>query len=487
MSGKSLEELTRAIEIPCKIIGNPGVMITSLSLDSRTIEPGSLFCCIDGARYKGSDFIDEALGHGCVAVLTGRELEIEIPQVIVEADLVRPVMARVASHFWDTPSKKIQIIGVTGTNGKTTLTKMLESIFSKAGVQISVMGTLSGQFTTPESLDLQRWLSQRVEMRDQIVAMEVSSHGIATNRVDCIEFDIAIFTNLSHDHLDFHKSMDEYFASKAALFSSRYSASALVNIDTAWGIRLKDSIDIPFQTYSIAEANDIDMTSQGTKFLLGSRKINLKLVGKHNVANAIGAYKAAKQLGLDDDAIVAGLEGLEKVDGRMERLEVGQDFEVFVDFAHTPDALKTLLDQVRYITPNGRLILVFGCGGMRDKAKRPEMGRIAYAGADTIIITSDNPRSESPHEIIEAIAAGAGNYESDRILKQANREWAIQHAIGLASSGDTVVIAGKGHETYQDFGDRVTTFDDRKVAIRAIAMKLAKGSDSLLSRWDKYQ
>ncbi len=486
---KYFGDLISALSCPAHVEGDPELSISSLCLDSRQVVPGALFFCLPGNNFDGSDFVDEAISRGAVAIMGSKRLDCAVAQLVVEPKELRPQIAKVSAKFWDNPSKGLTTIGITGTNGKTTVTKLTEAILTTSGAKVAINGTLSGQYTTPESPILQEWIYNRAGDQCDFVAMEVSSHGLETCRVDEILFDLAVFTNLSHDHLDFHETMEKYFQAKARLFTIEHSKSAIINTDTTWGSKLVELSQVPTQTCDTSQAKIRTESLEGTSFEFDGIKVYLRLIGRHNVSNAICAIRVGQYFGVSNQDIVAGLESVTKVDGRSERISAGQDFEVLVDFAHTPDALETTLKQVRSILGDGRLILVFGCGGMRDTSKRPVMGQIGAQLADLLVITSDNPRDESPMDIIGQIVEGIDQLPPEiqvsPVIIEPNREWAIHYAIGSAATRDVVVIAGKGHETYQDLGDRVLAFDDRKVALRALMTRLGQGPEVLLSHGTK--
>ena len=469
------------VDLPRREVrGDPGVPISDLSYRSQDAALGSLFFCVPGATLDGHDFAAEAVSKGAVALAVERWLPVEATQVLVPS--VREAMGPVSAAFYDRPAQGMTMVGVTGTNGKTTTTYVLESVFRAADLVPGVVGTTGVRIggrpapalrTTPEAPDLQRLLA---EMRDEgvgAVAMEVSSHGLDQHRVGGIRFTCAVFTNLTQDHLDYHASMDAYFAAKARLFTRERSERAVVNVDDPAGRRLRD-LDLPTITFGIDDegaevrATDVRATDEGIAFRVDDIEIRSPLRGRFNVENCLAAIATARALGIEDSVAVRGIEALRGVPGRVEPVDVGQDFLVMVDYAHTPASLESVLLAARSLTA-ARVIVVFGCGGDRDRAKRPFMGRVAAANADLTVITSDNPRSEDPDSIIREIesgATGAGAY-----VIESDRRTAIHTAVAEARRGDVVVIAGKGHETYQELADRTIAFDDRAVAseeIRAV-------------------
>jgi UDP-N-acetylmuramoyl-L-alanyl-D-glutamate--2,6-diaminopimelate ligase len=408
----------------------------------------------------GHDFARVGVWAGAGAVVGARPPDVPVPQVVV-AD-ARAAMAPAADEFFGRPTDELQVVGVTGTNGKTTTAFLLYAILAAAGRRPGLVGTIEARVggerrgvrhTTPEAIDLQRLFREMLDAGDRSVAMEASSHASALHRLDRVRFAALVFTNLSHEHLDFHSDMEDYFQAKRRLFVEGRPPAA-VNTGDEYGRRLaaelRDALTFGFG----------DDAKLGPEALAG---IDLKLRGGFNVENALGALAAARLLGIEEDAIKRGLESVRGVPGRLEAVDEGQPFEVIVDYAHKPFALETLLRTVRELT-TGRVICVFGCGGDRDREKRPQMGRIASELADTVIVTNDNPRSEDPQSIIDAIVAGAAG----EVEVVPDRAEAIARAIELARDGDVVVIAGKGAEQGQEFADRTVPFDDREAAREAL-------------------
>ena len=464
-----------------EVRGDAGTMVTDVVLDTRTVVPGALFCCVPGARVDGHDLAGKALDAGAAALCVQRPLDLEAPQLVVPN--VRDALAPLATAFFDHPSGRFDLVGVTGTNGKTTTTYMLEAIFRAAGRVPGVLGTVEVRVgderrpavhTTPEAPDLQRLLAEMADAGVQAAAMEVSSHGLALHRVDGTRFTAAIFTNLTQDHLDFHTDLDDYYLAKRRLFTAPFTPLGVVNVDDLHGRRLAGTAEVATVTTGTADdaewrATEVTAALEGTSFRLsspaGSRLVRLRLAGQFNVANALGALAAADALGIDLATAVAGLEALAGVPGRFERVDAGQPFTVLVDYAHTPDSLDNLLRAARAVT-GGRVIVVFGCGGDRDRAKRPLMGEIAGRLADVAVVTSDNPRSEAPEAIVAQVAEGvARSAGPDGFLVEVDRRAAIRAALAMAGPGDAVLVAGKGHEQGQEFaGGRKLPFDDRLVA-----------------------
>ncbi len=462
-----LDELTRKgldlrLSTSASPDGGTDVQLIDASHDSRSIGPGWLFCCVPGQIVDGHDFAAKAVEAGAAALLVERELEFDVPQIVV--DDVRSAMGQAAAAVHGHPSEKLKVVGVTGTNGKSSTVQLLVDVFTAAGFTADLIGTLKGARTTPESTDLQRLLSQAVEDGLDIMAMEVSSHALSLSRVAGTRFAAAVFTNLTHDHLDFHGTVENYFLAKAQLFDSAFTSVAVVNADDEFGLRLLNGqhSDVESVTpYRLSDALHLRFAGPLSHFEWRGIAVDLPLAGAHNVSNALAAATTASLLGLDDQTIAAALGTTEPVRGRFELVERGQPFLVAVDYAHTPDALDAALTAARQAAGTANVLVVFGCGGDRDVQKRPEMGRVAEGGADTVIVTSDNPRSEDPAAIMDAIRDGLQHPQAARFV--VDRREAIELAIGLAEPGDVVVVAGKGHETYQTVGDKTFDFDDRLV------------------------
>jgi UDP-N-acetylmuramoyl-L-alanyl-D-glutamate--2,6-diaminopimelate ligase len=453
--------------------------IRSVEFDSRRVGEGSLFCCIPGAHTDGHRHAAEAVGRGASALLCERILDLDVTQARVAEGRLRPAMASVSAAFYDYPDRDLRLVGVTGTNGKTTVTHLVRAILDRGGLSTGVIGTLAGERTTPESPDLQRRLA---DFRDQglaAVAMEVSSHALTQHRVDALVFDVVAFTNLSRDHLDHHGSMDEYFAAKARLFEPGRARAAVVDVDDAWGRRLADRLDDPagptLVPVSRSEAGDVVARVGATSFRWRGRSVVLPLTGGFNVENALVAAAVATTMGLDEDQVVEGLAHAAPVPGRMEVVGADGPVPVVVDYAHTPAGLEASLAAARVLT-GGRLVCVFGCGGDRDPGKRPEMGSVASRLADVVVLTSDNPRSEDPLVIIEGIRSGLiGGPGGAEVLVEPDRAQAIRSAIDRAAPGDLVLLAGKGHETTQTAAGRSWPFDDRAEARRALEGRFGGG------------
>jgi UDP-N-acetylmuramoyl-L-alanyl-D-glutamate--2,6-diaminopimelate ligase len=453
--------------------------ITALAYDTRAVAPGTLFFCVPGFTRDGHQFAPQAIARGAVALVVERPLDLGVAEILVPS--ARAAMAPAAARFYGDPTSELETVGVTGTNGKTTTAFLVRALLEGAGRRTGLLGTVKSivggvahgvERTTPEAIDLQRTFRQMVEGGDVACAMEVSSHALVLHRADAVHFAAAIFTNLTQDHLDFHRSMEHYFEAKRRLFTALSPRHAIVSLDGAYGRRL--AAELPGAiTFAIERdasyiAHDLQVDLAGTRFTVrapgGELRLHSPLRGRFNVLNVLGAIAAAEALGVDAGAVQAAISAAEQVPGRFETVDAGQDFAVVVDYAHTPDSLENVLRAARGLArggPGGRVHVVFGCGGDRDRGKRPLMGAIAARLADSVIVTSDNPRSEDPTVIIDEILAGAG----DDVEHNVDRREAIAQAIAAAEPGDVVVIAGKGHERGQEFaGGRKTPFDDVTVA-----------------------
>ncbi|MDK2784154.1 MAG: UDP-N-acetylmuramoyl-L-alanyl-D-glutamate--2,6-diaminopimelate ligase [Bacillota bacterium] len=467
------------------------VTVTQIAYDSRCVEPGGLFVAIRGFRQDGHFFLPEALARGARAVVVDRP-EVSVPPGIVKVVVPdsRQALPDLAAAFFGYPSRRLRVVGVTGTNGKTTTTFMSEAIFRAAGHKTGLIGTVENHVgdevlpverTTPESLDVEELFYRMTEAGVSHAVMEVSSHALELGRVKNIEFDVAVFTNLTQDHLDFHQTFDNYRRAKARLFEQlgRPGAktgprTAVINADDPSGEAMRCATSQRVLTYGVREpadirAEDVDIQAQGVAFTLrtpnGTERIKLRFTGLFSVYNALAACGVGLAEGISLATIKTALEGLPGVPGRFELVQEGQDFAVIVDYAHTPDGLENILRTAKEFA-RGRIILVFGCGGDRDRTKRPIMGRLAVRYADLVFITSDNPRSEDPLAIIREIEAGARAEEgaTGKYSLVPDRQEAIREALAAARPDDVVLIAGKGHETYQIIGDRILPFDDRQVA-----------------------
>ncbi|MDP9072384.1 MAG: UDP-N-acetylmuramoyl-L-alanyl-D-glutamate--2,6-diaminopimelate ligase [Actinomycetota bacterium] len=442
-----------------------GVDVGAIVHDSRAVTPGSLFCCLTGANADGHDHAAAAVASGAVALLCERLLPLDVVQVRVAS--TRASMAAVAAAFHDHPSHALTVVGVTGTDGKTTTVHLLRAVLEAHGWPTGVIGTLGGPRTTPESPELQARLAGEVAAGRRAVAMEVSSHALVQHRVDAVRFEAAAFTNLSQDHLDYHRDMESYFRAKAGLFRPGRARVGVVNADDAHGQRLLAEAPIRMRPWSLADARGLTLTPTASTFTWQGEPVVLHLAGRFNVANALCAASVAAELGVPAATVAAGLSDVQSVPGRFERVDAGQPFTVLVDYAHTPKGLEQVLLAARETAGSGRLTVVFGCGGERDHAKRPLMGEVAARLADLAVLTSDNPRSEDPLAIIEQVRSGVGRPE--RLEVEPDRRAAIALAVARARPGDVVVVAGKGHETGQELDGRTLPFDDREAARQALA------------------
>ena len=501
----NLAHLLKGVSIESATV--PDVEIRSLHCRSTEVSSEGLFIAIKGYAADGHDYIDDAVARGAVAVVAEKEMKVAVPVVIV--DNTRQLLSLLASRFYGHPAREMTLIGITGTNGKTTTTYIVESILKAAGFLTGVIGTINYRYngishnadvTTPDALDLQRMLREMSNHQVTHVVMEASSHALAQGRVDHCPMDIGVFTNLTQDHLDFHTDMENYFRAKEKLFThvlgsgpKAHNACAVINADYSYGQRLLTALPVRAiavgnQEICQVKPQKMVVTTDGISGVFkgpsGDIPIRSPLIGHHNLENLLCATGVAIALGIAPEIIAKGVRALNTVAGRLEPVSNRCGIGVFVDYAHTPDALKNSLTAVKRLT-RGRLITVFGCGGDRDRAKRPLMGREALMQSDLVIITSDNPRSESPLEIIKAIVPGAdeaGGIELKQemldswkthkkvvhYVVEPNRRAAIGLAVGAAQKDDAVLIAGKGHETYQILNDRTIDFDDRIQAAAAL-------------------
>jgi UDP-N-acetylmuramoyl-L-alanyl-D-glutamate--2,6-diaminopimelate ligase len=467
---------------PESVIGDPhGVLVSDVQFDHRRVRTyagaGDLFCCVPGEHADGHAFAGKALRAGAVALVCERPLEGtgRAPQLVVGIGRSRAAMAEAACTVHHDPAAKLRTVGVTGTNGKTTTTYLLQSVLEAEGWPTSVIGTLGGARTTPEAPDLQRQLAAAVAGRSRAVALEVTSHALTQHRVDGYAHDVAVFTNLSQDHLDYHGTMERYFDAKAALFTPERARRGVVNADDPYGERLMEESKIPMTAFRFADAARLEMDLRASRFVLDGYSVHLPLTGEPNVRNALAAAAAARALGASAANVAAGLSGARGVPGRFEFVENALGLAVIVDYAHTPSALQEALAAIRPLSGEGRLITVFGAGGDRDREKRPLMGRAVTRSCDIAVLTSDNPRHEDPLEIIREVETGCDGRAE--LVVEPDRRSAIALALRLArggGAGDVVVVAGKGHETVQQIGDELVKFDDRQV-VRAEAERLASG------------
>ena len=452
-----------------EVRGDPAsTEVRSIEFDSRRVRAGSLFCCVPGARTDGHLYAADAVERGATALLCEHFLDLDVTQARVATGDLRPAMASLSSTFYGHPSRSLRMVGVTGTNGKTTVTHLVRSILDRSGVPTGIIGTLAGERTTPEAPDLQRRLAAFLVEGRNAVAMEVSSHALTQHRVDAIVFEVAAFTNLSRDHLDHHGSMEDYFAAKSRLFDASRVKTAVVAVDDPWGARLASSLDGPVVVpVRWSEATSVQTGVGSTSFLWRGRTVTLPLTGRFNVDNALIAATVATVLGVDEDRVVEGLTHSDPVPGRMEVVAADDPFSVIVDYAHTPAGLEVALSSARELAGPARVLCLFGCGGDRDQGKRPEMGAVSSRLADVVVLTSDNPRSEDPLAIIEQIRTGLG--PGVDVVVEPDRAEAILLAVGMARPGDVVLVAGKGHETTQTEAGHTRPFDDRAEARRALA------------------
>jgi UDP-N-acetylmuramoyl-L-alanyl-D-glutamate--2,6-diaminopimelate ligase len=443
-----------------ELIGDSDTQITDVTHSTTSVSPGALFVCVKGDHVDGHDLADQAVAAGAVALLVERELPISIPQIVVTNS--RKVQGMVAASFWGFPSDDLLMVGITGTNGKTTTAHLLGSILRQHGLRTEVMGTLSGSRTTAESTDLQRHLAEFVSQGVQAVVMEVTSHAMVLHRIEGTHFALSLFTNLSPEHLDFHETMERYFAAKASLFTPTFSQVGVVNGDDVYGRLIADTHEIDCIQYSTKDVEGITASAADHQFLWNSHRVVVNVGGKFNVSNSLAAVTAAVQLGVSETDIVTGLAAAGTVPGRFETVRSSTGFDVVVDYAHTPDALQQVLLAARDVVgAKQQVVVVFGCGGDRDSEKRPMMGAIAAKFANRVVVTSDNPRSESPEAIAQSIIDGMGTVGVNTIVStEIDRRLAIQLALASARSGDIVVIAGKGHEKNQTIGNDVLPFDD---------------------------
>ena len=478
--------------------GDSGLAVSGLAYNSAHVKPGYIFFCLKGNKHNGSEFIPEAIKAGAVAIVTEKEAETgDVVQILVPD--VRKALSIISQQFYGSPAASLRLIGVTGTNGKTTTTHLIEALLSERGFKTGMMGTIKylidgetfpSLATTPEAPDLQKMLRLMVDRGVEYGVMEVSSHALELGRVDGCDFDAAIFTNITQDHLDFHKNFERYLAAKGKLFSqlggSFFKGSgprfAVLNSDDPYYDYFQRQSTVQTLTYGIdkpadIKAHDVRTEGAGASYRLqtpwGGESFSLQLAGRFNIYNALAATSVALLEGITLAAIKETLEKISGIDGRFERVDLGQDFMVVVDYAHTPDGLENLLRTARDLA-DGKIITVFGCGGEKDRGKRPLMGNIAGKYSDYSILTTDNPRGEDPWQIIKEVEAGLQNSKGSGkgYTVQPERFEAIKLGVELARPGDMVVIAGKGHEHYQIIGDSTVPFNDRLVAEEIIRQRL---------------
>jgi UDP-N-acetylmuramoyl-L-alanyl-D-glutamate--2,6-diaminopimelate ligase len=497
-----LRDLLRDVPVR-ELRGNDAVEVAGVTADSRLVRKGFLFVAIPGLQQDGSKFIGQAVEKGASAVvLSGASAPSPVraaagasapPQVIV--DDARAALSLIAANFYGRPAERLSLVGVTGTSGKTTTTKMIESIFDATGEPVGLIGTieyragderLNADRTTPDAVVLHEWLAKMVAAGVRHAVMEVSSHALALKRTYGVKFAAAVFTNLSRDHFDFHKDFEDYFQAKRILFTQidRNRRSAVVNIDDQHGQRLRDELGSSAVTFGrsdradIRPAKDFEISVRGLRGKVitprGEVAVESGLLGLPNLYNWLGAIGAAMVVGIPTSAIESGIRALPSVRGRFERVDSGEGPTVIVDYAHKPDALEKLLHAVRELAGSRRIVLLFGCGGDRDKGKRPLMGGIATRLADYTVLTSDNPRGEDPAAILDEIENGIGEEGKRRYTRIADRREAIERAVADASDDDIILIAGKGHESYQVVRDQIVHFDDREEAGLALKKRIEK-------------
>lgn len=490
---KTLKDIISTLDVQ-QVQGNQNVSIQDITADSRAVKPNSLFIALDGATVDGHNYIDKAVDAGAVAVIVSKPVTVPADVCVITVDDTRQAMMVCVPYFFDYPANRMRMVGVTGTNGKTTTTHMIRHILKAQGFKVGVIGTVHIMIgdtsypihnTTPDVVDLQHILHQMVQENVEYCVMEVSSHALALGRVSGVEFDTAVFTNLTQDHLDFHKTFENYLAAKCKLFEQvsapnqvKDNKGAVINIDDSYGYRVMEKTTAPTITYSTLgkgtlNASDVHMSTKNSQYTVNykgeSYPVSMNTTGLFNVYNTLAAIGACLQEGISMEAIDTALKTFSSVPGRFELIEEGQDFAVVVDYAHTPDGLQNILETAKVIKEN-RIIIVFGCGGDRDATKRPIMGRIAAEYGDKIYVTSDNPRTEDPVQIVKDVEVGVKEAlrEGTSYEVIVDRREAINHAIHDAKAGDIVIIAGKGHENYQILKNETIHFDDREEARKAL-------------------
>ena len=490
---KTLKDIISTLDVQ-QVQGDQNVSIQDITADSRAVKLNSLFIALDGATVDGHNYIDKAVAAGAVAVIVSKPVTVPDDVCVITVSDTRQAMMVCVPYFFDYPANRMRMVGVTGTNGKTTTTHMIRHILKAQGHKVGVIGTVHIMIgdtsypihnTTPDVVDLQHILHQMVQENVEYCVMEVSSHALALGRVSGVEFDTAVFTNLTQDHLDFHKTFENYLAAKCKLFE-QVSASdqvkdnkgAVINIDDSYGHRVMEKTTAPTITYSTLgkgtlNASDVHMSTKNSQYTVNykgeSYPVSMNTTGLFNVYNTLAAIGACLQEGISMEAIDTALKTFSSVPGRFELIEEGQDFAVVVDYAHTPDGLQNILETAKAIKEN-RIIIVFGCGGDRDATKRPIMGCIAAEYGDKIYVTSDNPRTEDPVQIVKDVEVGVKEALRDGTSYEVivDRREAINHAIHDAKAGDIVIIAGKGHENYQILKNETIHFDDREEARKAL-------------------
>ena len=470
-----------------------GLMISGIQYDSRKVELGNLFIAVKGFQSDGHQYIRQALDNGAIAVMISDEAYCsnEYPWILV--DDCRLAMAEISSAYYEHPSKKLKLIGVTGTNGKTTTTNLICHIIEAQGQKTGLVGTihnrigdriLEGSRTTPEALELQQLFAQMVEEGIGYAVMEVSSHALELQRVACCDFDVAVFTNLTQDHLDYHVTMENYFKAKTILFrmlgangeQAGLQKTAVINIDDPWANQFMVASNVPVVTYSMQKdaswkAEDVQVGAEGVRYTVDGQPVVLHLTGNFNVYNSLAALAAGEALGFPVEEVIHALEQVGGIAGRFQTVSGADDYSVIVDYAHTPDGLENVISTAQAFA-KGRVITVFGCGGDRDRTKRPLMGEMAAKLSDYCVVTSDNPRTENPEQILQDILPGVEKHmQADTYHVEIDRRKAIHYAVQMAQPGDVILLAGKGHENYQDVNGVKHHFDDYEVAQEAIAAK----------------
>lgn len=490
---KTLKDIISTLDVQ-QVQGDQNVSIQDITADSRAVKLNSLFIALDGATVDGHNYIDKAVAAGAVAVIVSKPVTVPDDVCVITVSDTRQAMMVCVPYFFDYPANRMRMVGVTGTNGKTTTTHMIRHILKAQGHKVGVIGTVHIMIgdtsypihnTTPDVVDLQHILHQMVHENVEYCVMEVSSHALALGRVSGVEFDTAVFTNLTQDHLDFHKTFENYLAAKCKLFEQvsapnqvKDNKGAVINIDDSYGYRVMEKTTAPTITYSTLgkgtlNASDVHMSTKNSQYTVNykgeSYPVSMNTTGLFNVYNTLAAIGACLQEGISMEAIDTALKTFSSVPGRFELIEEGQDFAVVVDYAHTPDGLQNILETAKAIKEN-RIIIVFGCGGDRDATKRPIMGRIAAEYGDKIYVTSDNPRTEDPVQIVKDVEVGVKEALRDGTSYEVivDRREAINHAIHDAKAGDIVIIAGKGHENYQILKNETIHFDDREEARKAL-------------------
>lgn len=450
-----------------RLEGSAAGPVSGITQDSRDVAPGDLYCCVAGARHDGHAYVADAVSAGAAALLVDREVDPRgLP--VVRVPSVRAALGPAADLLFGHPSRGLIVCGVTGTNGKTSVATMLGAILTAAGHRTSVIGTLSGERTTPEAIDLHARFRSDRDAGAGAVAMEVSSHALAQHRTDGFLFDVAVLTNIGRDHLDFHGTEEAYVAAKMRLFEASACRRAVVNLDDPAGRRIAALAHVPVTGFSVADIERVDVGVDAVAFDWRGSRVRTPVGGSFSVANALAAATAAEAVGIPREAVLAGLATVEGIRGRFESVPNDSGVDVIVDYAHTPEGLETLLTTARAVA-RGRVTVVFGCGGDRDRGKRPIMGAVAARLADAVIVTSDNPRSEDPAAIIDEVVAGTSSADRAEVRTCPDRAEAIASALRSAGRGDMVVIAGKGHETHQEIGASTVPFDDAEVARRVLS------------------